>query len=151
MSPAPLLDGREGPPLRDPLEGPDWEAWDELEFDTPEEVEAVFRAQRRLSLRYGAIFFAVTVTMPLLHTFWRFWTDVPVLGGFTLAELSILFLYPAFCIVIGLGYAVEANRLEESVLGRRFARYYARRIAGPPRGWRLLAWAARRGLWRRWP
>lgn len=99
-------------------------AWEDLEYDTPEEVEAVFRAQRRLSLRYGAIFLAVTVAMPLAHAYSRFWTDVPVVGGFTLAQLAVLFLYPAFCIVIGLAYAMEASRLEESLLGRRFARYY---------------------------
>lgn len=121
-------DGRRGPPLHDPLEGGPGEQWEDLEYDTPEEVEAVFRAQRRLSLRYGAIFLAVTLALPLLHTFSPFWTDVPVAGGFTLAELGVLFLYPAFCVVVGLAYTMEANRLEESLLGRRFARYYA----GPP-------------------
>lgn len=94
-------------------------SWLIEEYDTPEEVEAVFRAQRRLSLLYGGLFLAVTLTIPILHSTWDYWVGEPVWGGFTLAYLVVSFLYPTFYILLGLAYTLRANRLEEDLLGRR--------------------------------
>ena len=100
-------------------------AWEDAEFDTPEEVEAVFRAQRRLALRYAGLFFAVTLALPVVSFLEPAWTERPLLGGFTMAGLAMTVVYPLFCVLLGLSYALEASRMEESLLGRRFARSVA--------------------------
>lgn len=104
------------------------EAWAQAEFDSPEEVEAVFRAQRRLSLLYGALFFLVTLTLPVLHSTWDYWTAVPLWGGFTLAYLAVTLLYPLFYVLLGVAYTIQANRLDEALLGRH------RGVRPPPAG-----------------
>lgn len=91
--------------------------WEEDEFDVAEEVEAVFKAQRRLSFLYGGLFMGLTVTIPLLHITWGFWSQVSVWGGFTLAYLAAYALYPVGYILLALAYTSQANRLEEELLG----------------------------------
>ncbi|MFZ5814636.1 MAG: hypothetical protein ACOY93_04980 [Bacillota bacterium] len=99
---------------------PPWE--DEEEYDSEPEVDAVFRAQRRLSLIYGAIFLLVTLSIPALTAVSRFWTHVPVLGGFSLNFLVVGLFYHVLYVLIGAGYAMQANRLEQALLGRRRGR-----------------------------
>lgn len=94
------------------------EQWLEEEFDTPEEVAAVFRVQWRLSSLYGFLFLVVTLTIPILHITWDFWKDALVWGGFTLAYFSVHFLYPIFYIMLALAYTVQANHAEDELLGR---------------------------------
>lgn len=94
-------------------------AWEEEEFDSPPEVDAVFRAQRRLSLIYGGAFFLVTLSIPLLTVISRFWSQVPVLGGFSLSFWMVVVFYHLFYVLLGAGYALQANRLEQELLGRR--------------------------------
>lgn len=93
------------------------EPWEDDEFDVAEEVEAVFKAQRRLSFRYGGLFMALTLTIPILHITWEFWSQVTIWGGFTLAYLTAYVLYPLGYILLALAYTVQANRLEEELLG----------------------------------
>lgn len=96
-----------------------WEPSYVEEFDSPAEVEAVFRAQRRLSFLYGAIFMGLTLTIPVLSLTSQFWTGRPVLGGFTLNYLVVAVLYHVLYVLVGAGYALQANRLEREMLGRR--------------------------------
>lgn len=100
----------------EPVESP-W--WEEEEFESGPEVDAVFRAQRRLSLIYGGAFLAVTLSIPALTMVSRFWTSVPVLGGFSLNFLVVAIFYHLIYVLIGAGYAIQANRLEQELLGRR--------------------------------
>lgn len=93
--------------------------WEEEEFDSGPEVDAVFRAQRRLSLIYGGAFLAVTLSIPVLTLLSPFWTSVPVLGGFTLNYLVVAVFYHILYVLIGAGYTLQANRLEKEMLGRR--------------------------------
>lgn len=93
--------------------------WMEEEFDAGPEVDAVFRAQRRLSFVYGAIFLAVTLSIPTLSVLSEFWTRVPVLGGFSLNFLVVTVIYHVIYVLVGAGYALQANRLEHELLGRR--------------------------------
>lgn len=95
--------------------------WDlpEEDFDTVEEVDAVFRAQRRLSFTYGAIFLAVTVSIPLLTVTSGSWMGRVIWGGVTINYLVVSFLYQAFYIILGLAYTLQADKLEEELLGRR--------------------------------
>lgn len=100
----------------------DWvqTTWEEdEEFDSKPEVDAVFRAQRRLSLIYGSVFLAVTLSIPALSAVNQFWTRVPVLGGFSLNFLVVAIFYHILYVLIGAGYALQANRLEQELLGRR--------------------------------
>lgn len=92
--------------------------WEDDEFDTVEEVEAVFKAQRRLSFLYGGLFMLLTATIPILHIKWEFWSQVSIWGGFTLAYLATYVLYPVCYSLLALAYTVQANRLEEALLGR---------------------------------
>ncbi len=92
--------------------------WNYSEFDTPEEVEAVFRAQRRLSLRYALLFFIVTLLLPVLHVVWEAWVTRPLWGGLTPAFIAATILYPAFCLLLAAAYTMRANRLEEDLLER---------------------------------
>lgn len=93
--------------------------WPDDEFDSGPEVDAVFRAQRRLSLIYGLVFLAVTLSIPLLTATSRFWTGARVLGSFTLNYLVVAVFYHVLYGLIGAGYALQANRLEQELLGRR--------------------------------
>ncbi len=92
--------------------------WNYSEFDTPEEVEAVFRAQRRLTLRYALLFFLGTLVLPILHVVWEAWVTRPVWGGLTPAFIAATILYPAFCLLLAAAYTMQANRLEEDLLER---------------------------------
>jgi uncharacterized membrane protein (DUF485 family) len=91
---------------------------DYAEFDTPEEVDALFRAQRRLSVSHALLFLAGTLTLPVVQALWPAWTTSPVWGGLTPAFIAATVLYPLFCIVLAASYTMRANRLDEDLLGR---------------------------------
>lgn len=98
---------------------PDDPEWLDEEFDSPAEIDAIFRSQRRLGLLYGSAFLLVTMTIPVLTLTSRYWTSTPVLGGFSLNFLVVAALYHVVYGLIGAGYALQANRLEQELLGRR--------------------------------
>lgn len=106
--------------------------WNYAEFDTPEEVDAVFRAQRRLSVGHGLLFFAVTALLPVLHVAWPAWTTTAVWGGLTPAFVAATVLYPLFCIVLAASYTMRANRLDEDLLGRARTSGRAWEVPGEP-------------------
>lgn len=93
--------------------------WPEDEFDSTAEVDAVFRAQRRVSFLYGLIFLTVTLTIPILSVTSDYWTGISVPGGFTLNFLFVAVLYHIIYVLIGAAYTLQANRLEQELLGRR--------------------------------
>lgn len=88
------------------------------EFDTPEEVDALFRAQRRISVGHAALFLAGTLLLPLLQAVWPAWIALPLWGGLTPAFLAATVLYPLFTILLAASYTMRANRLDEDFLGR---------------------------------
>lgn len=88
------------------------------EVDTIEEVDRCFQAQRRLSFTYGAIFFIVTLSIPLLSVTSDSWNNTKIWGGFTLNYLVVALLYHVFYWALGLAYTLQANRLEDELLGR---------------------------------
>lgn len=92
-------------------------AYEVEEFDTIAEVDACYRAQRRLSFTYGAIFLGVTLTIPVLTITADAWNNQPVWGGFTLNYLVVAVLYHVFYVLLGLAYTIQANRLEDGILG----------------------------------
>lgn len=106
------------------------------EFDTPEEVDALFRAQRRIGLSHAALFLAGTLLLPAVQALWPAWTTLPLWGGLTPAFLAATVLYPLFCIVLAASYTMRANRLDEDLLGRRWwsAAWEEPAVGPPPEG-----------------
>jgi len=84
--------------------------------DTIESVDTVFRAQRKLSFSYGAVFFAVTLAIPASSVWWESWYSVPIWGGFTANYLFVSLLYFVFLWVMAWTYSKQADRLDETLM-----------------------------------
>jgi uncharacterized membrane protein (DUF485 family) len=84
-------------------------------MDTIDSVNAVFRAQRKLSFSYGAVFFAVTLFIPAASIWWPMWYSTPIWGGFTLNYLSVGILYFVFLWVMAWTYANQADKLDATL------------------------------------
>lgn len=80
--------------------------------DTIESVDVVFRAQRKLSFTYGAVFFGVTLFIPAASVWWEDWYSVPIWGGFTANYLFVSILYFVFLWVMAWTYSKQADRLD---------------------------------------
>lgn len=81
--------------------------------DTIESVDLVFRAQRKLSFTYGAIFFAVTLAIPAFSVWWEGWFATPIWGGFTANYLFVSLLYYIFLWTMAWTYSKQADKLDE--------------------------------------
>lgn len=85
-------------------------------IDTIESVDMVFRAQRKLSFTYGAIFFGVTLAIPALSVVWEGWYATPIWGGFTANYLFVSLLYYIFLWTMAWTYSKKADRLDEDLM-----------------------------------
>lgn len=83
--------------------------------DTIESVDLVFRAQRKLSFTYGAIFFAVTLFIPASSVWWSSWYAVEIWGGFTLNYLVVSLLYYVFLWSMAWAYSKQADNLDDAL------------------------------------
>ncbi len=81
-------------------------------IDTIESVDVVFRAQRKLSFTYGAIFFAVTLAIPASSVWWKGWYATPIWGGFTANYLFVSLLYYVFLWAMAWTYSKQADKLD---------------------------------------
>lgn len=104
--------------LDSPVLGPDGR--DVFEpADTPAEVAAAFRTQRRVATAYLGLFFAIIVVIPVLNSLIGWWTDGRLLGGISPAfALSTGGLYLVI-ITIGVLGARVADQVERRMLGGR--------------------------------
>lgn len=84
--------------------------------DTIQSVDVVFRAQRKLSFSYGAVFFVVTLSVPASSVWWTAWYSVEIWGGFTANYLFVGFLYFIFLWVMAWTYSKQADRLDGRLL-----------------------------------
>ncbi|MDF1541943.1 MAG: hypothetical protein RQ731_03935 [Anaerosomatales bacterium] len=84
-------------------------------IDTIESVDAVFRAQRKLSFAYGAVFFVVTLAIPAMSVWWESWYVTPVWGGFTVNYLVVSLLYYLFLWGLSYTYIKKADKLDENL------------------------------------
>ena len=84
--------------------------------DTIESVDVVFRAQRKLSFTYGAIFFAVTLAIPASSVWWEGWYSVPIWGGFTANYLFVSLIYYIFLWTMAWTYSKQADKLDEQLM-----------------------------------
>lgn len=81
-------------------------------IDTIESVDLVFRAQRKLSFTYGAVFFAVTLGIPASSVWWKAWYATPIWGGFTANYLFVSLLYYVFLWTMAWTYSKQADKLD---------------------------------------
>ena len=83
--------------------------------DTIENVDYVFRRQRKLSFGFGAIFFVVTLLIPVFTVWWPWWWEVTIWGGFTANYLVVALLYFVFLWVMAWVYASMADKLDNQL------------------------------------
>ena len=84
--------------------------------DTIESVDVVFKAQRKLSFTYGAVFFAVTLAIPAASVWWEGWYAVPIWGGFTANYLVVSLLYYIFLWTMAWTYSKQADKLDDQLM-----------------------------------
>ena len=85
-------------------------------IDTLETVDVVFKAQRKLSFTYGAIFFGVTLGIPALTVWVESWYATPIWGGFTANYLFVSLLYFAFLWAMAWTYSKQADKMDERLI-----------------------------------
>ena len=84
-------------------------------IDTIENVDFVFRKQRKLSFAFGAVFFAVTLLVPAFTVWWPWWWEVTLWGGFTANYFVVALLYFVFLWVMAWTYSSMADKLDEQL------------------------------------
>lgn len=89
------------------------------EIDAPEEVDLVFRLQRRLAFTAGVVFLAATLAVPVLSITWPTWYAVGERGGITPNFAAVAFLLPTGYAALALVFRRRADVYEERILGRR--------------------------------
>ncbi|WP_158509502.1 hypothetical protein [Limnochorda pilosa] len=95
--------------------------WEVDEFDALEDVDAAFRAMRRLLLRYVALFAGVVLGIPVLSILAPWWYRMPVLGGMTANFAAVAVGIHVVYVAMGLLFERSADRLERAMLGQRQA------------------------------
>lgn len=85
-------------------------------IDTLETVDLVFKAQRKLSFTYGAVFFGVTLGIPALTVFVEGWYATPIWGGFTANYLVVSLLYFVFLWAMAWTYSKQADKMDEKLM-----------------------------------
>jgi len=85
--------------------------------DTPAEVFAVFRIQRRLALSYMALFLIGTLGVGWAIGTLDWVTDTSVFDGFSPGFVLAAFGLYAFFLVLGLAAASLANGVEHRMMG----------------------------------
>lgn len=85
--------------------------------DTPAEVDAVFRTQRRISATYFIVFLLLVAAFPVLTMTLDWWSEARVVGnlspGFLTAGIG---LYVVFAL-IGIAAATLSSSVEARMLG----------------------------------
>lgn len=107
-----------GSPADEPM---DWRSLDDVgpydEYDTPAEVDATFRTQRRIAFSYLALFVAAVLCMPVLTMTLDWWSTGRLFGAmspnFAMAAAGLYLLF----LIIGVGAASLASAVEDRMLG----------------------------------
>jgi len=87
------------------------------EFDTPAEVDAVFRTQRRIAFGYALLFIGGVLIIPTLTLFTDWWTTGRLAGWWTAtfaAEGPGLYI---FFFALGISAASLSSGVENRMLG----------------------------------
>lgn len=83
--------------------------------DTIESVDVVFKAQRKLSFTYGAVFFIVTLAVPAMTVAVEGWWKTTIWGGFTANYLFISLIYYFFLWGMAWTYSKKADALDNDL------------------------------------
>lgn len=87
------------------------------EFDTPAEVDAVFRTQRRIAFGYGVLFLGGVLLIPALTLVTDWWATGRLAGWWPTSFMVVgAGLYLGF-FLLGLSAASLANGVERRMLG----------------------------------
>lgn len=89
------------------------------EFDTPTEVDAAFRTQRRTAIGYAVVFAGAIFAVPALTVALPWWSQARLVGGmspaFVMAAGGLYLLFFG----IAVAAALLANAVEDAMLGGR--------------------------------
>lgn len=87
------------------------------EYDTPAEVDATFRTQRRIAVGHFLVFVGVTMAVPTLTLVLDWWSAGRLLGGFSPNFLMTAMGLYAFFFLLALAAATLATAVEDRMLG----------------------------------
>ncbi|WP_205745631.1 hypothetical protein [Egibacter rhizosphaerae] len=87
------------------------------DHDTPAEVDAAFRTQRRIAIGYGTVFVVLTLAVPALGLTVDWWVESSLVEGFSPHFLmAAVGLYVVF-FLIAAAAATLASTVEDRMLG----------------------------------
>lgn len=101
--------------MSDPVSAQRFAGFDDS--DTPAEVDAAFRSQRRIALGYFAIFVVVLVATVAATTIGSWTTGTRIGASFTPAFLLVSVGLFGFFVVVGLAAALLADAVDARMLG----------------------------------
>ncbi|QSB16566.1 hypothetical protein JQS43_09970 [Natronosporangium hydrolyticum] len=87
------------------------------EHDTPAEVDAAFRTQRRVSAAYFTLFLVAVTGVPALTLALDWWSAGRLIGGMSPGFVMAAFGLYLFFFLIGLAAATLATAVEARMLG----------------------------------
>lgn len=87
------------------------------EFDTPAEVDAVFRTQRRIAFGHALLFLGGIMTIPALTLFTDWWATGRLAGWWTTSFVATGAGLYVFFFLLGMGAASLSNGVERRMLG----------------------------------
>lgn len=93
------------------------------EYDTPAEVDATFRTQRRIAVGHFLVFVGVTVAVPTLTLVLDWWSAGRLFGGFSPNFLMAAIGLYAFFFLLALAAATLATAVEDRMLGEPSASF----------------------------
>jgi hypothetical protein len=87
------------------------------EFDTPAEVDAVFRTQRRIAVGYGLVFIGGVLVIPTLTLVTDWWSSGRLGGWWTTSFVAAGAGLYLFFFLLGIGAASLSTGVENRMLG----------------------------------
>ena len=87
------------------------------EFDSPAEVAAAARTQRRIALGYGLVFVLAVLAVPVLSMILPWWSGSRVVGGMSPNFLIVAGGLYGFFLALGGAAATRARSVEGRMLG----------------------------------
>jgi hypothetical protein len=87
------------------------------EFDSPAEVAAAARTQRRIAVGYGLVFLVGIFAVPVLTLTLPWWSASLLLGGMSPSFVTVAGGLYAFFLALGIAVATLAHSVEGRMLG----------------------------------